>query len=363
MNRPNGCPINCPGCRYIDLPYYETLNRKYEFLKKLLVRWQDNIFPIRFSEKNKLGYRKKVILNVKNNSSSWIFGMVVKNDIIDISDCPIHDDLINRSINLFKRTLPAYELFPLHFYLQYDKQIALILKSKQTFDISWLNNFKKEFEELGIEGIWVHYNPSAGKRIFEKTPLKLVYGREISKNDLEIFYSIGAFQQLIQELYYDSLMEAKKFYINDNDDEINIIDLYSGSGSSLKMWVSFAKVIGVELNGMSYKIAKLNAPSALILRGKCSERLPQINSWIENNVNKRINLFVNPPRTGLEKEIIDWILLNKIPFKIAYLSCSPGTLKRDLKKLSEAYEVCKIIPYDFFPFTHHIETLALLKKL
>ena len=46
---------------------------------------------------------------------------------------------------------------------------------------------------------------------------------------------------------------------------------------------------------------------------------------------------------------------------MAYLSCSAGTLRRDLEALSGAYEVARIIPYDFFPHTHHVESLVLLQ--
>ncbi|MDD3708601.1 MAG: hypothetical protein PHR17_10130 [Aminobacterium sp.] len=46
---------------------------------------------------------------------------------------------------------------------------------------------------------------------------------------------------------------------------------------------------------------------------------------------------------------------------MAYLSCSAGTLARDLLYLEEkGYEVKHITPYDFFPNTYHVETLACL---
>jgi len=47
--------------------------------------------------------------------------------------------------------------------------------------------------------------------------------------------------------------------------------------------------------------------------------------------------------------------------RLAYLSCSAGTLARDLSVLEAAgYRVTGIEPYDFFPLTHHVETLARL---
>jgi tRNA/tmRNA/rRNA uracil-C5-methylase (TrmA/RlmC/RlmD family) len=49
------------------------------------------------------------------------------------------------------------------------------------------------------------------------------------------------------------------------------------------------------------------------------------------------------------------------PPRVAYLSCSMGTLKRDLAVLAAAgYRPHAIQPYDFFPQTQHVEALALV---
>jgi 23S rRNA (uracil1939-C5)-methyltransferase len=50
------------------------------------------------------------------------------------------------------------------------------------------------------------------------------------------------------------------------------------------------------------------------------------------------------------------------PARLAYLSCSAGTLARDLAVFEAAdYLVLGVRPYDFFPGTHHVEALALLE--
>ena len=71
--------------------------------------------------------------------------------------------------------------------------------------------------------------------------------------------------------------------------------------------------------------------------------------------------YVNPPRSGLEAEVTQALAGELRPVRIAYLSCSAGTLARDLAMLESAgYGVTHILPYDFFPLTHHVEALALL---
>ena len=72
-------------------------------------------------------------------------------------------------------------------------------------------------------------------------------------------------------------------------------------------------------------------------------------------------IFVDPPRKGLEEITIN-NLLKINPKKIVYISCNPATLMRDLSKLNEDYNICKIIPLDLFPFTSHIECISILQR-
>ena len=62
-------------------------------------------------------------------------------------------------------------------------------------------------------------------------------------------------------------------------------------------------------------------------------------------------VIVDPPRQGLEKDLVS-ILIDKKPKNIIYVSCAPDTLARDLKLLTaDLYEVvdCQLI--DMFPRT------------
>lgn len=48
--------------------------------------------------------------------------------------------------------------------------------------------------------------------------------------------------------------------------------------------------------------------------------------------------------------------------KVFYISCNPATLARDLKTLCEVYNIDRVTPFDMFPQTRHVETLAVLGK-
>ena len=51
--------------------------------------------------------------------------------------------------------------------------------------------------------------------------------------------------------------------------------------------------------------------------------------------------------------------------KIVYISCDPNTLARDAKIIlaSNKYKIKEIQPYDMFPQTKHVETLACFERL
>jgi tRNA/tmRNA/rRNA uracil-C5-methylase (TrmA/RlmC/RlmD family) len=54
-----------------------------------------------------------------------------------------------------------------------------------------------------------------------------------------------------------------------------------------------------------------------------------------------------------------WLLSSR-PGQLFYVSCDPTTLARDLGVLSARYTLEKIVPFDFFPQTSHVETLCQL---
>ena len=49
--------------------------------------------------------------------------------------------------------------------------------------------------------------------------------------------------------------------------------------------------------------------------------------------------------------------------KIAYVSCDPATLARDLKLLTRKYKILSVTPVDLFANAAHVETVVVLSKL
>ena len=71
-------------------------------------------------------------------------------------------------------------------------------------------------------------------------------------------------------------------------------------------------------------------------------------------------VFVDPPRKGLDEVTIQNIRKLK-PERLIYISCNPATLMRDLKQLEEEYDIRELQPVDMFPFTSHVECVAMLQ--
>jgi len=70
---------------------------------------------------------------------------------------------------------------------------------------------------------------------------------------------------------------------------------------------------------------------------------------------------LNPPRKGCSAEVLAAVARLR-PAMLAYLSCDPRTLARDLAVLVDTgAEVARVTPFDMMPHTPHVETLALVR--
>ncbi|MGD8320669.1 MAG: class I SAM-dependent RNA methyltransferase [Gemmatimonadota bacterium] len=71
-------------------------------------------------------------------------------------------------------------------------------------------------------------------------------------------------------------------------------------------------------------------------------------------------VILNPPRTGLQ-EWVPGILGHHRPPRVIYVSCDPATLARDSARMAPAYRLEGLRPFDLFPQTSHVETVAVFR--
>jgi 23S rRNA (uracil1939-C5)-methyltransferase len=152
------------------------------------------------------------------------------------------------------------------------------------------------------------------------------------------------------------------------DDQLNlkgsetVLGLFCGSGP-IEIFLSrkAARVIGVDSNPANISAARencaINHVTNCTFYASRAEDVPKLTDIPRINV-----LILDPPRTGLSKQATALVQKLSIP-KIAYVSCSPATLARDLRELcGHGYMINRITPFDFFPHTGHLETLTILER-
>ena len=362
----SGCVDICPACPHRSLPATKSLARKQQWLVNRLGEFAPLLEPVKgLPEELRTGYRKKVCLAAQYNGCSWNIGIKRRDEVIPVHDCPVHNQNINNNIRLLSQSIPSPELFPLAWFMQSGAQLCLVVKCRQIPEMKWLDEtLINQLQSNGVEGFWLHLFPSTGKKVTGKGGWHLIFGKQRSVSESGLIYGPSSFQQVLPLLYEEALDETAGFL--KPGPRSMIIDLYCGTGASLRQWVSKgAKVLGIELGGEALECAAINCPEASLLRGACRLRIPQMQNEvaIARNKNLAIMVFANPPRTGLEREVAEWIAADLCPDKMAYLSCSAGTLHRDLSYLGKhGYMTERILPYDFFPGTLHVETLALISR-
>ena len=180
-------------------------------------------------------------------------------------------------------------------------------------------------------------------------------GRFRFKMEISSFFQVNSAQAL--NLYNYAAGEALK------DSPENILELYAGVGSltaflaagckkltAVESWLPAAEYIAVnaELNGLG------NITSSTGLAEEVTAGLTD---------QKYETVVLDPPRTGCAPAVIS-ALLKIAPATIVYVSCNPATLSRDAKALiSGGYKLLTAQPFDMFPQTGHVETVATFVRL
>lgn len=199
---------------------------------------------------------------------------------------------------------------------------------------------------------------SGGKRkIYEGTLLNPESLMSIQVLDREITFDVKGFFQSNVKMLEKTIEILKKDFGGEN-----ILDMYAGVGTfSTFLLDNFNNSVLVEHNRDAISLAEIN------LQGKKHESYGiSGDKWAKEYASKIKTKFdgvvIDPPRSGIEKSVLDWLCNSNIP-SIRSLSCDPITHSRDLKILVNCgYKIKEIYLLDFYPQTHHIESLAILEK-
>ncbi|MBQ0110164.1 MAG: 23S rRNA (uracil(1939)-C(5))-methyltransferase RlmD, partial [Clostridiales bacterium] len=144
-----------------------------------------------------------------------------------------------------------------------------------------------------------------------------------------------------------------------------VIDAYCGTGTIGLIAAKKAKeVLGVEQNASAVKDAEANARENDIKNEKFfrADSGEFMVSLAEEGI-KVDAVITDPPRAGCDLPFLR-SLIKLSPEKVAYVSCNPETLARDLGFLTRnGYKVKSVTPVDMFPHTDHVETVVLMSRV
>jgi len=137
-----------------------------------------------------------------------------------------------------------------------------------------------------------------------------------------------------------------------------LIDAYCGAGFFAHPLASrFERVVGIEWNGESVALAREAAAlNEIYLEGDVAAHLEGVLSGEDA---AGATVILDPPAQGVDARVAELLAERRVA-QIVYVSCDPGTLARDLKRMSAAYELKSVKPFDMFPQTAEIEVMAVL---
>lgn len=350
----------CGGCQWQHIAYNYQLQAKRDITRDLIERIggvkKPNVTEL-YNSGIEWNYRQRVRFQTGFKDSKLCFGFAVygSNEVVDIENCHIVQKPIVELLKELRTQKDALKNF-------YDFEIYYSDEGNFVFSATARENFTKD--NLGQL-----FSFFKGGVIFEKKTKKV-----ITVNDPTITYTIknicedytlkiqaGGFIQ--SNPYVNELMLNVLYREMEKNKNKVILELYAGSGNfSILLSKLFKHVVAVEGDAFSFRALEENLPKNRIIN--VTPVKANVYDEVLKYFNKKRNfdtIFLDPPRIGA-KEIMPFLTKFNAE-NIFYLSCNPSTLARDIKILSDGgYTLTKVIPFDMFPQTFHVECLAILTK-
>ena len=142
-------------------------------------------------------------------------------------------------------------------------------------------------------------------------------------------------------------------------------DIFCGIGTmTLMLAKKAAHVVGIEYVEKAVGDARRNAErngidNAEFFAGAAEDILPRLIA----DGSRFDRVLLDPPRKGAEPQVLEAIAASGAD-RIAYVSCSPATLARDLKLLcTKGYLIDSVQPVDMFPQTGHCEVVVSMSRV
>ncbi len=375
------CPVSrkCGGCQMIDLPYEEQLKQKMKREEELLSEFCRVESFIGMDEPEH--YRCKVhAVFTHDRKGNPLSGIYKENshEVVPVERCLLENEIADNIIGTIRSMLRSFKIKTFdedngygllrHVLIRVghvsgEVMVVLVLTSPI---LPSKNNFVKALRKAHpeITTIVINVNDKQTSMVLGDKE-KAIYGPGFILDTMcgmefkispKSFYQVNPVQT--EKLY------AKAIDLAQLSGKEKIVDAYCGVGTIGIIASPHAEeVISVELNKDAVRDAIENArrnkiTNVTFYQNDASRFLVQMAEEGE----KIDVLFMDPPRSGSTPEFLGAVY-KLSPKRVVYISCSPDTLARDLKLMTEnGYHASRIIPVDMFPFTRSIENIVLLEQ-
>ena len=372
----------CGGCDLRHIDYEETLNIKQNMVQNLINKSLDkkvNVLPV-IGMGNPFNYRNKAQYPVgTDKNGETVIGVFAQrsHEIIPMQKCMIQNEISEKiAFAIYKfikeHNIPAYNEETLEGILRHIV-IKVGIRTHEVMCILVVNNKNIPYESDLVDMLVREFNvKTIIKNINNKnTNVILGYENIVLHGDGFIYDILGnyTFKISANSFYQVNTVQAEVLYNRAiemaelSKDDI-LFDLYCGIGTIGIFASEYVKqVYGIEIVEQAIEDAKENAKINNI------NNIEFYSGDVEKVFTKLMEkkqiypdvIIVDPPRKGLDKNTISNIIAVE-PKKLIYISCNPATMVRDIKALEEKYEIIgNIQPVDMFPYTSHVETIAVLK--
>lgn len=367
------CPYftKCGGCQLQHINYADQLTYKQNFVQNCLKKYAnistEKVLPCVDSNREYY-YRNKFSFPIGLENGRVVVGMyrTASHKLVPIKKCMIQE--IGEDI------IAAFEDYANKFNIKvYDEEsktgvkhlvcrnfndriLLSIVCTEKLQNLQYLYDLLTKNHKF--VNILVNINKKHNNVILGDKDYLFAGADYLDIEEYGIKYQINnhSFMQVNNEVkhkLYDMVLQ------NISKDDI-VVDAYSGAGVlSAIMAQKCKQVYGIEIVkpavDSAQKLAKENNIQNLkSICGDCAVELPKMIAKLKDFV-----VVLDPPRKGCDAKVIDALNQSK-PQKIIYVSCNPATLARDLNLLKENYELISATPFDMFPQTANVETVAIL---
>jgi 23S rRNA (uracil1939-C5)-methyltransferase len=134
------------------------------------------------------------------------------------------------------------------------------------------------------------------------------------------------------------------------------------AGAALLFPPAESSVLAAEANTAAIEALKASVRAAHGLKPVTAEVRDLFrNPYAARELSRLDGLVLDPPRAGASAQVAE-IAKSRVP-KVAYVSCDPASLARDLRTLVDGgYRIVRIHPIDQFLWSAHVEAVALLER-